>query len=474
MQLDFKKSMYTLVLLFILLFQGCGGGSSSSSSSGSSSSSSSGSNINPFKYNKISIAGSSITWGNGNLGENSYVGEVIKYFREEVADTIGVNDSLTPDEVFDENMSYGGKLFKYDSGSQITGELKASDKITLVFAIKDGIGATVVEMLVDGVSLGEYDINSNNDILPVVRIADVSNERDADGVAIEFRQPFRENNIDSVKTWDLADNKDHNFTLKVKSGTLLLNYITNHMYYFQNAGVGGYTAKDFLRQADELSTTQEIIDFNPDLFIFESSTNDANIWDTDKGADTSPSTNNWIAQGLEFTIESANQIKISRAANINAGDMVVMGNYSNTQDINDIEVGIVKSWDSGTKTITFTKDMSGKTLVLFCQIKSITGWENNVKEVISKVVAANPNVKVGIGTSGVPNLGERKLMGYREKGQIMAIENGWMFFDFFEETRAVESAIDIGHLWSVGDNTHPNENGYRIFGSAVIDVLKVN
>jgi lysophospholipase L1-like esterase len=325
-------------------------------------------------------------------------------------------------------------------------------------------------MIVDGQSLGNYSINSGSDILPVRRIADVSLELKDDGSPVEFRQPFRENNTNAVKTWSLSSNKAHSFKLKIKSGTLLLNFITNHMYYFQNAGVGGFAASDFLLNG-VISTTREIVAFDPDLFMFESSTNDANYMDN------APSTNEWVAQGVEFTRESttSNKIIINRVANIQAGDIVVMGNYNNNQDINDIEVGIVKSWNSGTKEITFTKNMSGKNLVLFCQIKRITQWENNVKSVINRVkTGVGHNVEIGIGTSGVPNLTERKLMGYREKGQMMAAENGWMFFDFFEKVRAVESGVDDQHKWSVGDNTHPNENGYPIFGSAITDVLKAN
>ena len=60
----------------------------------------------------------------------------------------------------------------------------------------------------------------------------------------------------------------------------------------------------------------------------------------------------------------------------------------------------------------------------------------------------------------------------------MANANGWMFYDFFNKVKAFNPGIDNNsnpnNRWSFGDNTHPNEeNGYRLFGEAVTDVLKV-
>ena len=113
-------------------------------------------------------------------------------------------------------------------------------------------------------------------------------------------------------------------------------------------------------------------------------------------------------------------------------------------------------------------------------------WENRVKEVIRRVKnGVGHTVVVGIATSGVPNYYKpgtnqysdgiytpRRLLGYREKGEILAQENGWFFVDFFQRILQVEPGVDIDHKWTYGDNTHPNAPGRIYFGDAVIQKLK--
>jgi hypothetical protein len=64
MKINIKKSMSILAVSYALLFQGCGGGGS-----GGDGGDGDGDIEYPagttFKYNRISIAGSSITWGEG-------------------------------------------------------------------------------------------------------------------------------------------------------------------------------------------------------------------------------------------------------------------------------------------------------------------------------------------------------------------------------------------------------------------------
>jgi hypothetical protein len=481
MKINFKVSMYSLVISSTLFFVGCGGnGGNDDNDNGNVGGTPKVGNVSKFKYNRVSIAGSSITWGQGYLGEKSYVGEVEKYLREEVADTLGPEELDGPS--LSENYSYAGKLKKYPAGTEILGSLKASNEITIVYAVKNGVGA-VVEMIVDGNSLGDFSINGSN-ISPVKRIQNVTTDTN-----VEFRQPFRETNPKAVKTWKLDTDKKHSFKLVVKSGTLLLNFITNHMYYFQNAGVGGFQASDFLKSGVR-STAQEIIDFNPDLFIFESATNDANTWFREEnGGD---STNRWFSRGDVFDFDFVNgnkrKIKLNKDLHgVNKGDVVIMGTYDGS--INDVVVGIVDSVNTSSNMITFKSEVTSTINEKRCKIKSIKTWEDRVEQVVSKVTnGVGHKVAVGIGTSGVPNYynpsrylddGDddndnhpRRLMGYREKGQMLASKNGWMFFDFFSKVKAFNPGVDTNGQWSLGDNTHPRNEGYRLFGSAITDVLK--
>ncbi len=481
----------SLILGFTFILLGCGGGGSSTSDPVP------GSTSNPlpgksdiFKFNRISIAGSSITHGNiedgnnngeGYLGEKSYVGYVESYFRENIADTIGPDDLNGENSVIETPMSYKGKLKLYNAGTKISATLKASDEIVIVFGGSDE--RTVVNMEVDGKNYGDFTIPTGN-YLPVKKMSEDNG----------FYKAFRINNPQAVKSWKLDENKAHNFTLTVKEGTLKLNFITNHMYYFQNAGVGGYEAKDFLSEFREHSTYKDIVAFNPDLFIFESSTNDAKTWAVD-AAGSEESTNRWIIENPESCNTDGKRVILTHNINVAPGDIVIFGNYigdSGQGDIQNMVVGIIESASTGnsiqlSKYISYSGQRVHEVSALpqeiekVCRIKNISMWENRVKELVQKIEdGVGHNVVVGIGTSGVPNYFEpprpnpetpRRLLGYREKGEILAKENGWFFVDFFQNTLAVEPGVDYNHKWTYGDNTHPNEPGRTYFGQAVISAL---
>ena len=274
----------------------------------------------------------------------------------------------------------------------------------------------------------------------------------------------------------------------------------------QNAGVAGFEANDFLRGGTAQSTVKEIIAFNPDLFILESSTNDAKTWKKELAlkADPTldaPSTNNWILEDPTDFTANGNQITLSQAINVKKDDIVIIGEYSG--DIQSMVVGIVGE-NSSNGTITLSKIVSyqGKTvteltaipenIIKKCRIKNVKLWETRVKEVVSRLNAGlDHDVKVGIGTSGVPNYyhpedanlpqvsgifddtdSPRGLLGYRERGKMIAKENGWFFVDFFQSILKVEPNVDTTKKWSRGDNTHPKGNGLQYFGEAVVDALE--
>jgi hypothetical protein len=416
---------------------------------------------------------------------------VEKYFRENVADTIGPDELPQADDVITTPMSYQGKLKVYGAGESLTGTLKASDEIAIVFGSSDV--DTTVEMDVDGQTF-TYLIPAG-DYLPVKKVFDDTNT--------DFYKAFRENNPQVVKVWKLSKDQAHTFTLKILSGELHLNFITNHMYYFQNAGVGGFEALDFLSETRQHSTVGDIIAFNPDLFMFESSTNDAKTWATEIALENgtsgeAPSTNDWIVENPVPFTASGKSITLGQTVDVNKGDVVIMGDYKG--DIQNMVVGIIANGSTG-RTVELSKIISyagqnahevnsiPQGIARQCTIKSITVWENRVKEVIQRVKqGVGHSVTVGIGTSGVPNYYKpdanntlsqppytpRRLLGYRERGQMMAQENGWFFADFFQSVLKIEPGVDVNHKWTYGDNTHPNVEGRVLFGNAVIDALRTN
>jgi lysophospholipase L1-like esterase len=577
MKINLKTDIYILAISSIL-FLGCGGGDMTSSSDTNQQSQNNKSQTqnqryesqvqsqtpSKYKYNRISIAGSSVTWGNGLMGVGDYIGPVKKYLRESVATTIMPNQLNNSGVLINDPLSYKTQLFKYNAGSELSGTLDG-DEISIVFAAQRGSEDVIVEMIVDNKSLGEKTIKSNpiksdsitfngdgntksfdlgrshtfnhsvsgygagfivegwldlmtvDDPLPftidfdkkgadwaVVRkvagkevhhfitFKDAPNGNftvnydygvnirpimsSMDNIQLEIGSKlesaygdkwmsltndlkptegldFRQNSDKAVKTWKIPNDGQHTFKLKVKSGKLILNFITNHMYYFQNAGIGGSSAYSLARGTHKSSSTDQIREFNPDLFIFESSVNDVT---------SSVNSNNWLEQDIGFTDISTNKIKIQNAtSSILPGDVVVMGEYNG--DINNIAVGIVSNWNSTTKTITFTTNVITSTNKI-CDIKRINTWENDVKTVIEKVTSnINHNLQVGIATCGVPDLDHKRLMGFTEKGKMMAQANNWMFFDFFAKT--------LREDWSTGDNVHLNTRGYDLFSEAITDII---
>ena len=458
-------------------------------SSGNGISSSGGvSSANKFLFNKISIAGSSITHGNiensnndgeGYLGELSYVGEVEKYFRENMADTVNPNELRGADDEILNRMCYMGKMKVYYAGSEVSGRLAASKEIAIVFG---GTNKTTrIQLEVDGENF-TYTIPEGN-YLPVKKTYDDTN--------VVFYKAFRQNNPKAVKIWQLKSDKEHTFRLKVLSGELRLNFITNHMYYFQNAGVGGYEANNFLNTTRAHSNLKDIVAFDPDLFIFESSTNDAKTWAKDHDqTDGEVSTNQWIVEDPVSFSSQGKKITLGQSVTVQKGDIVVMGEYNG--DIQNMVVGIVSA-DSNGRDISLSKIVSyagqkvsevssvPQNIVKKCRIKSIRVWEDRVRQVVQQLEnGVGHAVTVGIGTSGVPNYYDpkvnvsgmpRRLLGYREKGNILAEENDWFFADFFQKTLQVEPGVDTNHKWSYGDNTHPNEKGRVLFGEAIIDAM---
>lgn len=484
-----------LGVVVTLLLGGCGGGGTAKINNGSSSGGPAPTiEQGHFPYRNISIAGSSITHGNGigdagYLGEMSYVGYVENYFRENIADTIGPDQLSNADSTIDDPMSYQGKIKVYGAGTEISGQLKASDEIAIVYAGSDE--ETKVRMEVDGQTF-DYTLPTGD--YKVVK-------KSFDDTGVDFYKAFRENNPKAVKIWKV-DNKPHTFTLTVLSGSLHLNFITNHMYFFQNAGVSGYEASDFLRESPSggyaRSTVKEIIDFDPDIFIFESCTNDAKTWSKElqlkaNSSIDNPSTNDWrVEDPVPFT-SNAKQITLNGNVTVKKGDVVIMGEYNG--DIQNMAVGIVAA-DSTGPTVTLSKivsyagqkvtevDAVPSDIVKQCRIKSIALWEGRVKQVVDAVKqGVGHELFVGIGTSGVPNYYDprvhaeyegksRRLLGYREKGKMMAQENGWAFVDFFANILKVNPRVDADtKTWSIGDNTHPNANGWNYFGDAVVKAL---
>ncbi len=303
---------------------------------------------------------------------------------------------------------------------------------------------------------------------------DVSNPQD-----IASGLDFRETDRRAIKTWKFDDNGLKNFTFTIKeiddkaSGTtpeFFINFVTNRMHYVQNAGIGGFKASDFLATSG-LTTTKQIIDFAPNIFILESATNDANY------RANLPTTNEWIIRLTDECIINPNSVKFTATDKTpEKGDVLIIGGY--IDNIDDVAVRVIENWDAQTKIVKFLDKINVNDYNLRCQIKRIQKWEDNVEAVVNKVKqGVGSPLFVGIGTSGVPNLTDRKLAGYKEKGELLAIKLNAKFIDFYQKTYDFNGGIretntmPAQERWSLGDNTHLNDTGRTLFGEAITEEL---
>lgn len=116
--------------------------------------------VNPLvRAIRLSVAGSSITWGQGWLGEDSYVGEIERHLRTVLATTLHGNDFLLAGG----STTVSNKLFYKGSALRLQGiSSEASfdlygDELSLCIARERGnAGAALVEVYADGTLLDTF------------------------------------------------------------------------------------------------------------------------------------------------------------------------------------------------------------------------------------------------------------------------------------------------------------------------------
>jgi hypothetical protein len=279
---------------------------------------------------------------------------------------------------------------------------------------------------------------------------------------------FRQTNDLAIISADMGDSRNHSFRLVIKGmdpsakgnePALYLNYVTNKMFFMQNASIGGFTAKDFLKESGT-TNYKKINQYNPDIVILESGTNDdweVNEWlawkDVHMTADqvrndiTSAinlqklqKKGNQYLVGLTYIdIKNAetNSISLDPQAtyrnDIKAGDILVIGDFKG--DNRRLAVRIISSWDANNKVAYFDQPLHSDDYVGdICQIKRIDKWVTDVKNFIHKIKAHNNKVKIGLITGGIPNMNARRLEGYREKAQEIAKSENVTFIDIYQAT----------------------------------------
>lgn len=282
----------------------------------------------------------------------------------------------------------------------------------------------------------------------------------ANPVGLSSGLDFRQNDPRAVKTWRFSGSASRQYQLRIKSldsratgatPELFVGFVTNRMHYVQNAGIGGYKASNFL-QTSNLTNLRQINSFKPDFAFIKLAANDD--WDVHefkawlpktgvadavlRSSDSSMylktisgSSDNYsvddsrcpIAAITPFSVTFESAVQLGA---VTPGDQIVFGDYKG--DNRRVVIRIVDSWSG--KTATFKQELLAADLVhvsaisdlvgTTAQVKSIAGWDQNIRSIITGLHDVLPSLKVGLSTDGLPNYNMRRLEGYAEAAEAIA------------------------------------------------------
>lgn len=533
--------------------------------------------FNPGRPLRISLTGSSITWGSGYMGEESFVGEVESRIRTLKARTVHGKDMTLSgtNSVVNNKLYYGGQVLKLSGVNAYAQTSIYGDEFSIsIGRERKNAGAAVIELYVDGVlfdtfstynklpsgstsanftgdgttklfdlgkaftynhattvggvaKTGSLNVQGYGGAVPggqdymVVKqyatvggIPEVHHYLDfaaapANGAAIvcsfdygetvnyakttigntgqgintalesayglgsvsfdpanpssiSSGMDFRQTDKRSVLTWRFSTATTRTFKLSIKAldtrataGTpeLYLNFATNRMFYFQNAGIGGWTA-DLLATDTGLRTVKEIKEFNPDIVLLESGTNDdwnaGNIWTAYvtktglseaavKALGSSLHLQTITFDNPTYTVQdsrvpvtaitstSATLDGTNATFNLAAGDVIILGDYKG--DTRRTAARVVSGWNSGTRVVTWNRPVSVNDLIQIsalsdlvgttAQVRRLNTWATAVTTALDSLETDLPGVVLGIVDMGPPNFDARRLIGYPEKSQAL-------------------------------------------------------
>ena len=264
-----------------------------------------------------------------------------------------------------------------------------------------------------------------------------------------------------------------------------------------NAGIGGWEADEFITNTIKLNTIAEVINFNPDIVLIESCTNDD--WSTglfkahvERSGLTAaqilaePTANYFTAISGTASNKTVNDVRIPMTAitsntitlaanvvdvNIAVGDVVVIGDYGCNHQ--RVKVRTIKSYDSATKTITLNRSISADEfyqaeslsdlLSEFVMIYSAPTWVDANNQLVEMIESALPDCKISVATAGIPHFYLRKLFGYREIAQKVAKDNRIGFVDYFDATFDYQYSQQLSTHQTI---TSTGASEYTLTGSA--------
>lgn len=309
---------------------------------------------------------------------------------------------------------------------------------------------------------------------------------------------FRETDSRAIVTYRFEEEKERTVKLKVKglygeaSGTpyFRFNFATNRIFYFQNAGIGGWGLSRLLQPTSTEPTRnwQNVLKFNPDKIVLETTPNDdwavfghkiykidtANLA-TLRKIKTFPLrhiTYNAGTDDYEFSKWRGVITAITRSSvtfdgsvegAIAKGDVLLIGQYwSNNRDY--IE-RIVESYDAGTKTIYFDKLINDEEII-YGSLSGFIGKEISVRDLsvftddlngVATKFAENSSAEIYVLENPMPNVLARELWGYPDAIKIEANQHKNLNTIKYESLRKwQETQETTSVIVDVGDAVHDN------------------
>lgn len=287
--------------------------------------------------------------------------------------------------------------------------------------------------------------------------------------AISTGLDFRETDERAVKTWKFPHAAKRRFALRVKGidsdrgdvvaesvPYLMINFVTNRFHRLTNAGIGGWTARQF--NADKgLRNMSRLMKAKPDIVFIGLGTNDdwndgnpfaatRRVHVTERQLRRLPALylKNCTYDGNDrYTVDTAELVIAEATTNrmaiddtgadlsgVRQGDVVVIGNYYG--DNRNVLCRIIHRWEADSRTATFTEplhptavtktvgDFAGQTV----RIKRIDRYIEQMELMIETIRERNPAVRIALIDTGLSNFYTRLLMGYPEKLDELAMRKG--------------------------------------------------
>lgn len=268
---------------------------------------------------------------------------------------------------------------------------------------------------------------------------------------------FRETDNRAIKTYRFAEIKKRNVELKLKGNYnrakgvpyFIFNFATNRIFYFQNAGIGGWKLASFNNPKEFNRGYKKIVSFSPDILYMETTPNDdwnvkgyklyteysdfslqelqsirtLPIKSITYGEDSNTyNFQKWVGKIAEITANSVTFLvdKHHKIDNLpGKGDHVFLGGYySNNREY---IVRKVDRYNEINHQLFFDRPISPDELLyknietlngMEIRVRSLSVFDKEFREFINHITKHQPGVKIASMANPLPIIGVRELWGY--------------------------------------------------------------